>query len=487
MFVPRVSLFPSDFVSDIFSRPGAHKSQMPVIDFMEHLLMRIKLTASAAWTPVNGERLFEQINIYDPTNPSKPFQVHYDDFAVASLHAQTGVGSQKAIYKTSGIESQGDARYGTARQLPAGVSYYYVPIMSSLFANLGGVFVGDMRNRLELEVIVPSTIVASGSPTITAEIQFCIEGRLLNEGDRIHYRSEYASKAVECRFLMPHRTRKQITLTAASQDNYLELPDIRGACASQMLLIRQVGQTNANNGRAKLFNLGDSNDARIELVDAQGNSITGSIPTQLLRTHQAAEHFGNDWVVNKPVYFLNYCKSLPAALKGAVKGGRYFFPNSGVRIRFTLPAAPVAEVQTVTMSGTAAAGSYRIKWGDEETLDLAFGTSAANMAVAVNAFRGLAAHNVTVAFSASVSAGTSFTATFTDPEGWLDGRTLEIIPGDALAVSVSSVARTTAGIAGLASGTYEVDCYSLMYREGSFSGQQFDSRELALPPPEHAQ
>jgi hypothetical protein len=223
-------------------------------------------------------------------------------------------------------------------------------------------------------------------------------------------------------------------------------------------------------------------------VNSQNYSITGSLPTRFLRQHGSAEQgFDNDFASTKPCYLVTYCDSVLEALNGRVKGGRHFANNHGDRLRLTLPTAPVSEVQTVTFSTTpAAAGFYRLQFRGEESATLLGNASTATMAAAFQAMRGVAANNITVVFSAVASAGTSLTATLTDPQGVLDGDMIDILPFDAFAASASTV-RTTAGIPGLATGTYQVDVYSYMYRTANFTGTQLSSAPLVVPAPSHQQ
>ena len=489
MYVPRTSLFSTTFPDDIFSKAGQKLwTDLPAIDFIDHPFLRVKfMVAGAPVVLVPATRLFEQVALIDPSNPSQPVSVEYDDTAHQKLHAIVTAGTEDAVLRTMLIESEKIGRYGCVRELPVGSHYYYIPL-ANVFSNFGGLYMGEMRNRLQLRVTIPSTIIASGAGTITAEIQFGVEGRLLNDFDRALQRNWYEKFSNECRFLQPHRTRKQLTLSTSSAENYIDLPDVRGPIAYQLVLIRAPGQTNANNGRSMVYNIGDNSDARMELVDAQGNSITGSLPTKFLRRHLAADHFDNDFIASKPFYLIPYCKSMSGAIKGSWVGGRFFYPNSGDRIRLTLPQTATSEVQTITASTTPTSGSfYRFSFRGEQSAQLAIAANAAAIKTAIEAMREVAAHHLTVVASAALGAGTSITLTFSDPEGTLDGSLFEVV-ADGAGASFST-ARTTAAVQGLPSSgsTWEVDVYSYMYRECVFTGTQLYSREAAVPLPTSVQ
>ena len=85
---------------------------------------------------------------------------------------------------------------------------------------------------------------------------------------------------------------------------------------------------------------------------------------------------------------------------------------------------------------------------------------------------------VTVVCSSVASAGTSFTVTFTDPEGTLvEGDLLEVMTHDGLACSVSTT-RTVAGLPGLTTGTYDIFVYSYVYQIAGYTGKKLVSQLL---------
>lgn len=489
LFVPRVSWLSSEYPTDLFSRPGTYESKIPKIDNAEHLTLRVALTiAGSSVTLVECERWFEQMDLIDPSNPSQPVQTHYDDTAAANLMTRASAGTQRAIFKTSNVEQETIGKYGPAKVIMPGTYYFYIPVMSSVFSNFNGMFLGDMPNELRLSLRVPSTIIASGAGTISsAIIQFGVEGHILNDTDRAIYRNRYQTSSAQAPFLQPHRTTKQVVLACGSDQNFIDLNDVRGVISHHMILIRPVGPTNVSDGRSRYYNIGDAADARIQLVDNQGTSITGSLPSRFMRQHLSTQ-FDNDWVSTKPVYLLQYCENINRAINGVAKGGRYFFPQSGDRIQFTLPPASTPEQQTVTFSAApAAAGFYRLRFRGEESATLVGNATPAAMKAAFEAMRGVAARGLTVTFSAAASAGTSLVATISDPEGVLDGDVIEFICYDGFAAS-SSTARTVAGIPGLpASGTYQVDIYSYQMRTAVFSGTMLYSMDALVAPPSFAQ
>lgn len=494
LYVPRYSWLPSQFPTDWMTANLGTTivSTIPKVDHMEGIILRLAVvvTGGSVVLPAT-ELMFDQVDLYDPNSgASTPVQTQYDLTAFINLCLQADASQQRAIFKTSNIESEGQAKYGQTKPLPAGTHYFYMPLFTFIH-NFGpdGVFIQDMKDELKLNLKVSDVIPISGAGSIAScTISFGIEGHLLSPRDREAFRYQYRTMAPQGFFLHPHRSSKQVALVCGSSENYLSMSDVRGPVSHQIVLVRPLGVTNANNGKLFWYNIGDAANASMEMLDIEGNSITGNMPTRFLRQHESTM-FPNDFISSKPCYVVSYCHSVNAALKGKIDGGRYFQNQSGDRLRLTLPAAATQEVQTLTQSATPAAGGfYQFRFRGEHSATLAGNASVLDMKAAFEALPGALAHNLTVTFSAVASAGGSFTATFSDPEGVLTGDLLEIVPLDAFAAS-SSTARTTAGIPGLpADGTYQVDVYSFVYRTADFTnGMAFTSKDWVVPAPEYKQ
>ena len=489
LYVPDVQWFELGFPSDIFSRPGNHRAELPDLDHAQHLDMRFTFTVSGAPVELVPTPLFfEQIDAYDPSDPSHAFQVSYGDTALAELFNKATYGTARSMLKASNVESDFIGKYGVGRPLPVGTHQLYLPFLGGIFANIGGVYAGKMRRNFTLMVRVPPTIIAGGAGTISVKVDVGVQGHRLHERDVAALESRYLAHAVECNFLQPHLTSRQQVLTVGTASNYIDLSSVEGVVAYHQIMIRPTGKTNVGNGRMSYLNIGDGNGAGLELVSSNNNSLTGLISTQYLRQHGAAEQFDNDWLVQKPVYYLTYCKSINAANRGLIHGGRYFKAQSSDRIRLHLPSASVAEVQTITFNtAPAAAGYYRLRFRGEESENLLGNATVATVKAAFEALKNARCKSLTAVFSAVASAGTSLTVTLTDPEGTLDGSLLEVLPGTGFA-AVASTARTTAAVQGLpATGTYDIDVYSFIYRTANFNGLRMIARDLSIAEPTHDQ
>ncbi len=475
----------STFPANMFSSAQKVTSLIPKIDYIQHLLLKVDITvASAPVTLVHCNYWFRQKDLRDSAS-GRIIQTQYDDSAQANMLNRLSAGREKAIMKTANIESSVNGKYGLTKELPVGVHTFYVPVLASVFENWGGLYLNDLEGDLALDITTPSTIIASGAGSITSAITFMVEGADLNEADQKFYRGLYQMNAAECQFLMPIRTEfYSKVLTAGSSNNYLPLNNVDGLCAYQMLMVRPTGTVGINTGFAqwKLLNIGDYNGAAIDLVSSSGQSIWGKgapVPTRYIRQHHSVDQFDNDWISQKPVYYINYSDSMNASLAGRINGARKFSSTDGDQLRLTLPAAPVNEVQTVTFSSApAAAGYYSFRFRGESSPAILANSSVAVMKSTIENMKSFSSKFVTVTCSGVASAGVSFSVTFTDPEGTMtDGDLLEVVGHDGLACT-SATTRTIAGLPGLATGSYDVQVYSYIFQIAGYTGKKLVSQLL---------
>jgi hypothetical protein len=483
VYQPTYRQLPSKFSSTMFNQASVVSDLIPKIDYIDHACLRIDITVSGAPVAlVHTNYWFRQVDLKD-SGSGVIIQTHYDDTVQANFLNRCPLSAEKALFKTANIESAANGKYGVTNLLPVGTHSFYMPLLTTIFENFGGLYLADLQGDLQLVLTTPSTIIASGAGTISTNISYLIEGANLTASDMAVYRNRYNMGAAEAQFLQPIVTQfNQVQLTAGASSN-LKLDNVDGLCPFQMIMVRPVGLKNQNAGFAQwqLLNIGDSNGAAIDLVTNAGNSIWGNgqaVPTRYMRQHISVENFPNGWVSEKPVYFINHCEKINYALRGKVEGSRYFKSTDGDMIRLVLPSAPVQEVHTVTFSAVPlAAGNYSFTYKGEQSAQIAGNATPAVMQATLQAMKSFAARFITVTCSAAASAGISFTITFTDPEGELVGDLVQLISHDGIAASAST-ARTVAGVPGLASGQYDVVVYSYVFKVANYSGSKLTSRLL---------
>lgn len=461
------------FASNIFAAAGKKSSAIPKIDFIKHVLLKVDLTLSAAMDIVPSAYWFSEVALRD-SGSGEVVQRQYDDSIAITSQMRCAESKQRALFRSLNMEVEQIGKYGLAKRLPAGTHTFYVPILASVFENFQGVYLGDLQGELALDLTTPSTIIAANpsAGTLSAALSLIVEGQTLTDSDVARYKQLYKAHAPETGFLQVHRSEFQKTLTAG-QVNRFALNSVDGVCAFQVMMVRPTGVVNDNTdfNTWRLLNLGDNNGAAIDLTTSSGISILGNgapVPLSMIRRHQSADNYFNDFFVRKPVYVINYCASPNAAIAGVIDGGREFVGQEQDELRLTLPAAPVAEVQTFTFSGAPAAlGYYSFQFRGEESAQILGNASVATIKATIEAMREVSARNLTVTASAVASAGTSFTLTIADPEGTLEGDLFTINPLDAFAAN-SVTARTTAAVHGIASGTYDVYIYSFLHQTAGY-------------------
>jgi hypothetical protein len=423
--------------------------------------------AGAPVTLVPCEYWFTEKILRD-TGSSSEIQRTYDDSANIDILARCSAGRQGALFKSGlNMENNEIGKYGLTKPLPVGTRTFYIPILGSVFENFGGLYLEKLQGELSLELTTPATIIASGSGTISSDISFVVEGSHLTDMDIHHLLKSYEMHATETQFLQAHRSQFSSQRLTAGQTNKLVLRDVDGLCAFQAIFVRPVGAKNDNTNfnQWKLLNIGDANGAAIDLSTSGGVSILGNgapVPSRLIRQHQSVDQFDNDFFSKKPVYIVNYSDSIREALRGKINGGYNFDGQRADEIRLVLPPAPVQEVQTVTFSTTPAAGSfYSFVFKGNKSAQLPIEATPAQMKAVIEAMPELKAHYVTAICSAAASAGASFSITFEDPEGILEGDLLTVESSGA--VASNATARTVAAVPGLVSGDYDVTVYSYLF------------------------
>jgi len=479
VYTPTVRNLPSDYPSTIFNAAQKYISKIPSIDFIHHILLQIQIVVSnapVALVPVNY--WFREIVLRQGGN-AELLQNQFDDTAQANLLNKCSVGRERAIFKTANMESSTNGKYGLAKPLPVGTHTFFVPLLASVFSAFDGLYLDNLKGDLTLELLTPTTIIASGAGQISATISFDVEGSDLNDSDRRHYVDRYRLHATESQYLQPIRSEfLNHTLTAGNLNTF-KLENVDGLCSHQMIMVRPTGTTGNNAGFAswRLLNVGDSNGATLDLTSSSGETrIGGARSTRFIRQHQGIDHMDNDWWSVKPVYHLMYTDNLSAALAGVVNGGKFFKSSETDQIRLKLPAAPVSEVQTVTFSSApAAVGYYAFTYKGETSASIVANSSVAVMKATLEAMKCFSSRFITVTCSSVASAGTSFTITFTDPEGELVGDLVELVAHDGIAASVAT-ARTVAGVPGLVSGQYDVVVYSYIYHVASYDGTKLSTK-----------
>lgn len=484
---PTLSTIQSQFPTNLFSSGASRKSSiLPRIDFIKHLTFKVTITLSAPATLVPSMYWFTDVWLRH-NGSNQEIQHRYDDASMLTTLFTCPTPKQRSMFMNGlHMEHRDIGKYGLALPLPAGTHTFYVPFLTSVFENFSGLYLQDMTGELIIDVQTPSTIIASGAGTITnTDVQFLVEGTEVSGPMKAVYQKNYRDYATMCNFLQAERAEYLNKTLTAGQVNKFPLTNINGLCAFQVMLVRPTGVINNNNNFAtwNFLNVGDSNGASIDLTTSSGESLLGKgspINTDWMRQHQASDQFFNDFVSQVPVYVVPYTESVQLALRGQVKGARMFDSTRSDEIRLTLPPAPVKEVQTITLTGGPVAGGYFwFRFREEESVELPYNATPAQIQAAIEDMREVKARNLTVVASSGFSAlaaNGSLTLTFTDPQGTLEGDLFEAVMDSA--GSIAHTTRTVAGIPGLATGAYDVYIYSFMYKSAAYTDNILKSGDM---------
>lgn len=444
------------------------------LDTVDHLMAKITVTVTGS--PVVLAQLplwFNQINLRTSENNAL-IATAYGDTLLANLLIMVDSGRMKSLYKSMNVDYSNAGFLGTTNALAPGAYTFFLPLFShSVIGNFRGLQLGNNSNMDLAFDFFPSNPIVSGTGSVLLSgLSFCVESNKTSDRDLAIYQQRYSEYSTECVFLDPVQLTLSSKLLNAGTVNLLTLNQLVGICSHQLVIVRPVGAmySNAGNASFNYLNVGDDTGAAVDLVDNNSVSLWGSgspVSTKFLRTHVAADMSQNSFISSKPVYMLTYCDSIVGALSGQVKGA-YKFDGATTSIALTLPAAPIAEVQTFTFSSVpAASGNYRFSWRNEISPDLPASATPAQMSAALAQLKGFSSQYITATASASAGAGTSFSLTFAHPAtSGLEGDLVSLISDGMGATNTTS--RTTAGTAGLVTGLYDVTIYSYLYRSGSY-------------------
>lgn len=479
IFLPTVRQLASTYPNSIFASAGKKSSQIPDIDYIKHLSLKVDIQVTGApVTLVPTQYWFTQIDLRSTADGSI-IQTHYDDSAMITAQARCSQGRQRSLFKSSlNMEHAETGKFGLAKALPVGTHSFHIPILTSVFENFNGLFLADLEGHLSLDLTTPASIIASGAGAISSTISFSVEGAMLSEADAKIHRDRHRMYANECQYLQAHQAIYPNTNMQAGSVVRLPMNTQDGLCAFQAVMVRPTGSKdiNTNFSQFKLYNVGDNNGSSLDLCTSSGASLLGNgspIPTKFIRHNQSIDHFDNDFFSRKPVYLVSYCDSINAALSGKINGGYKFHSTRNDELRISVPAL-VNENQTIQFFAAASAGRYRFVFRGEPSAWLQYNANTAAMKAVFEAMVEPTARNLKVVFSNAVSANGTVIVAFDDPEGTLDGD-LVTVEEDGLDSNYQGTTRTVPGVQGLISGQYDVFVYSYFYRNASYFNNKLRS------------
>lgn len=348
----------------------------------------------------------------------------------------------------------------------------YCPLNSSLLG-FGKICFSELNGRLDMMIHTQSPVVSgSGVVTLTG-MNLLVNSDVPSRADYSHIDHAYSNNILERRILQPqYLLNSGQTLTAGSEYQ-LYLDSFSGRFSHFIVKIMASGATNANNGLHDYISPGDG--ALIDFKDPTGQSIYGqgtSISYNFLKSFVWADHVLNNYATKKNLIPILFCHDLKRTYGGEIDG-HIELRSLRNYISITPSAAGTSCVQTLTLSGTSASGTYQLMFKGYLTDSLAYNANVATIKAALEAlppFQQWPGRPLTVTVSAAISAGTSVTFTFDSTAGNVSDLVI-LVPGSlatsAPAAVSGSTALTTSGVPGFTTGTYDIFVVGYRFRQFS--------------------
>jgi len=451
------------------------------VDKVGAITIRVSFTIGTAATQIVATPYWLDRLVILGSEGGTNHAVLYGDNLMLNLLAATGGSQWSCVSKTINIMGEGSAtNLGPTGLLQPGNYTFDIPVVGTFFHTLDYYMSGSSED-LRMELWPAGNIIASGAGTVTVTgMNILVESVALRSSDSKDVALALKTK-IAANYLDVVEMRRYNTTLTASAANIFDLNAVRGKCSHALMIVRAAGASNTGSGMSKMYNIGD--DASLDIQTSSSMSILGGgtpIQAAYFRGEYWCKSFASSFGCDKPFIVIPMCHNVPKAYTGIMDG---FLELSGdsKKLVVNLPAAPTSEVQTFTPSGTAATGYYRFAYKGEMSEPLIYSASVGAMKTALEAMKTIQAKSITVTFSGTIAAGT-ITGTFVHPETRGMPELVQVITQGLLtsapaAVSVPTTL-TTAGTAGIATGSYDVYLYFYKWRHIEALGGRLASYDL---------
>ncbi len=366
--------------------------------------------------------------------------------------------------------------FSPSRDLASGVTKdFYLPLLGSIFNR--SLFWGDAKSDLRFEFTPPngSTIIASGSGTITSPgMSFLVQTEDFSSKEVAIWQGVHAQEVSSHCFLEPmYQKFSSQTLTASAKTNFV-MDSISGNIAYLLVAIRSTSAAQASNGYQNYIGLGP--DALIDVLSPSGSSVLGSgsaIPEAYLVKNVLMSHFDSPYWYQKKLYLIPFCKDVRSAVFGGVMDGVYNFNSGREQLSLTPDSASTSEVHTITQNAALTSGVLQLEFKGIRTAQFAYNETAANIKALIDAmdvFLYAPGGPITSTVSATFAAGTSVTITlagmansYPDNINTINVVNCSMETGSNAAASATT-AISTRGIPGFTTGTYNVEVWAMKHR-----------------------
>lgn len=439
---------------------------------VRNITLRFQITSDANVTVMPVPYWFDRIEIMDRKSGKILQRLNNDNLffnlMTLSQHIAGSIGDESAYHP--------ETYYLTNKVQKANVAkYYWLPLVNSVFdharINLKEL---SAATEIELRLYAAGAIAGDGTtPTITLnEVAVKIEEIYQDPDVAAEIKTAFTKSIKEHYFTDFSWYENKSTVMTASSSTAIPLDSFNQKANALVVVARSAARQTTGPGTMKWIDLDnctfDLQNNNGESLFANSRPVLGSYLRGLRMPDWYRSHFleadGNF------VYTIPLSNSLEKSLHvHTVVDGFFQFDSTKNQVVIATPVASVSEVQTITLTGGAAgAGVYRLRFRGDDTNDLAYNTSAANIKAALEALPSFSKTGLQVTVSAALSASATPTFTFTDRAGNavdLRGDLIKCALG--LGVTTATAAtttRTTLPTMGFLAGTYNISVYACYYR-----------------------
>ena len=402
--------------SNLFTNNGAkYTAELEAGSFTKLKSVTLKLTVTATGGEMKLAPVPYWFNRIEFRSGTKHLGIVYGDNLMFNLGNLSGQ-QLKNTLKNANMED--DFRpYGRSfNTIATGQSRtYYLPLVNT-FINNSELYMKALASDITIDIYPENGIViqGAGTPTLNDFQLICETESLTNDDEKLHD-SYHKSVISSNRYLDVVPVNFYNHTLTAGQETKLELDSVHGDVSGMLMIIRNTGVTNVNNGLATYVGLGDS--GTLDVLDSGSRSIFGNgvpLDVQYLKNEVWASHYNNDFSQHKHFYWIPFGGSSRGAFAGQVDG---IFPMRGERnfLAVTPASAGVAPVQTINTSESSTSGWFRLSFRGEMTYPINHSATEAQIKTAFENLRTVkyaSPEPLSVSVTGTFDAGTSVVITF---------------------------------------------------------------------------
>lgn len=384
------------------------------------------------------------------------------------------------------------------RNLPTGTYYVRLPLNSYL--DQLKPYCRHITQDLQIRLTFNNDVDVSGTSTdLTLQnITLYVQSERLSQKELDNFKKELhgpAAKSLVGTCVEYQKIVDRSISWTASTAHDIDLSSLKDVASPYLfLLFKPTTSVDIGTTVYRNMNLGD---LTIDLTSASGSSLMAAgrpVPQRVLRRY-FQRHFPEctyNLSEQYQAYFVPFCANASMASRYGQVNGYQWFDGSKMKLRVTLPAARVREVQTLTLAGGTDndGGYYVLSFNGELTGPLVYNANVAAMKAALEGLRVCTENQIKVTFSATAAG--SFTVTFGEDRNecgkiYEKYGLVQLIPLDLNDGTVNarySTALTTAGSAGAPASADSTMCcvvYAPVYHNISIDGNGIIRKNKWMP------